>query len=120
MSDIQLTLVPTAENFQLLDIFIGGNGIADHRDLAQLQLPPGLDWRKGVIINGRAPIWLYAYLVHQCHPAAWLAVVDPRQGAVVVEAHHPDAPAVGSIIALDRVQQYLSKHEGETNTAGGI
>jgi CRISPR-associated protein Csx3 len=107
MSNIQLTLIPTQENFQLLDIFIGGNGIADHNDLARLQLPAGVVWRNGVIINGKAPVWLYAWLVHQCHPAAWVGVMDPRLGAVVIEAHHPDAPAVGSVIPLERITPHL-------------
>lgn len=110
MSNIQLTLIPTPENFQLIDIFIGGNGIADHKDLARLQLPAGADWRKGVIINGKAPVWLYAWLTHQCHTAAWVGVMDPRLGAVVVEAHHPDAPAVGSVIPLERITLHLPSH----------
>lgn len=117
MSNIQLTLVPTSENFQLLDIFIGGNGIADYRDLAQLQLPE-LDCTKGVILNGRAPIWLFAYLAHKCHPTAWVAVMDPRQGAIVVEAHLPDAPAEGSLIALDVIKPYLPKPAPKTEEPG--
>jgi CRISPR-associated protein Csx3 len=110
MTNVELTLIPTPEGFQLLDILIGGNGIADHRELSQLELPEDLDWRKGVILNGRGPIWLYAYLAHLCHPAAWLAVMDPRHGAIVVEAHHPDAPPVASTISLDQLQQYLPRH----------
>lgn len=111
-SNIQLTLIPTEENFQLLDVFIGGNGIADHKDLSHLEPPQGIDWRKGVIINGKSPIWLYAWLVHQCHSAVWVGIMDPRLGAVVVEAHHPEAPAVGSAIPLEQIQPYfLSRNE---------
>lgn len=117
MYNIQITLIPTPEDFQLLDMFIAGNGIADPRDLANLHLPPGVDWRKGVIINGRAPIWLYALFVHECHPAVWVAVMDPRHGGVVVEKHHTAAPDVGSVIALDRFQQYLPKHDREGHSA---
>jgi CRISPR-associated protein Csx3 len=117
MSNIQITLIPTSEDFQLLDVFIGGNGIADPQELAEVHLPAGIDWRKGVIINGRGPIWLYAFLVHQCHPAAWVAVMDPRHGAIIVEAHHPAAPAVGSAIPLERFQEYLPKHEAGQRSA---
>ncbi|MCW5968921.1 MAG: CRISPR-associated protein Csx3 [Blastocatellales bacterium] len=109
MSNIELKLVQTPKEFQLLDIFIGGNGIADPAELADLALPAGVDWRKGVILNGRAPIWLYTNLTHQCHPAVWVAVMDPRLGAIVIEAHHPKAPRVGSVIALEEFQPYLSK-----------
>lgn len=117
MSKVEVTLIPTPESFQLLDVFIGGNGIADPQDLALLQLPIGVDWRKGVLISGRGPIWLYAFLVHQCHTAVWIAVMDPRHGAIVVEAHYPAAPAVGSAIPLERFQEYLPKHEAVPHSA---
>jgi CRISPR-associated protein Csx3 len=42
---------------------------------------------KGVIIDGRGPIWAYAMIVHQAHPSAYVATRDPRLGAVVVETH---------------------------------
>jgi len=102
-----VALIQTGEDFQLLDISIGGDGIADPAELSEIRIPDGVDWRKGVIINGRGPIWLYAFIVHQCHPAVWVAVMDPRQGGVVVEAHHPNAPGVGSVIAVERFQKYL-------------
>jgi hypothetical protein len=37
--------------------------------------------------------------------------MDPRHGGVVVEKHHSAAPNVGTVIALERFQQYLPKHE---------
>jgi len=63
--------------------------------------PPQLpDPTKGVVLSGRGPIWLYAYLLHHYHPVPFLAVFDPRlAGAVVVASHHPDAK-VGDIIRL--------------------
>ncbi len=56
-------------------------------DLTSLEWPPGLETRGGVVVSGRAPIWLYAYLVHELHPVAWVACYDPRLGAVVVATH---------------------------------
>ncbi|NER40066.1 MAG: hypothetical protein F6J93_40080 [Oscillatoria sp. SIO1A7] len=43
----------------------------------------------GLILKGRAPTWLYAYLTHKyAHLVAWLAVFDPNQkGAIVVASH---------------------------------
>ncbi len=116
-SMIQITRIPTPEDFQILDVFIGGNGTAIPGDLAAISLPAGIDWRQGVVINGRAPIWLYANIVHQCHPAVWVAVMDPRMGAVVVENHHPAAPNVGTIIPFDLLQQYLPGHPPEQRPA---
>jgi CRISPR-associated protein Csx3 len=55
----------------------------------------------GLILSGRGPVWLYAYLVHLAHPFAWVATHDPRLGgAVVVQRHRADAPALGSVVAL--------------------
>lgn len=111
MSKIRLTVLQTAENFQILDLFIGGNGIAEYAELSELQIPAEIDWRKGVIINGRAPIWLYAFCVHQCHPAAWVAVMDPRHGGIVIESHDVAGPTIGATIPLEILQEYLPKHE---------
>ena len=36
--------------------------------LSSLTLPEGIDPRKGVVISGRAPQWVVAYLTHECHP----------------------------------------------------
>jgi CRISPR-associated protein Csx3 len=43
---------------------------------------------KGVILSGKGPIWLYAFLAHYYHPTAWVATFDPRyMGGVVVQSH---------------------------------
>ena len=68
--------------------------------LSGLPLPAGIDPRKGVLISGRAPVWLYAYLVHECHPTLWVACFDPRLGAVVTSTHST-AVSVGSVIPLE-------------------
>jgi len=49
--------------------------------------PPKVDTRKGVIISGRAPIWLYLWLAHKLHATRWIATYDPRLGAVIVASH---------------------------------
>ncbi len=74
------------ESAQIISIKIPTE-IAKPEDLKGLKLPDGLDFSKPIIIEGRAPIWAYGYLVHECHPAPWCAVFDPRIGAVCVESH---------------------------------
>ncbi|MGB9853119.1 MAG: CRISPR-associated ring nuclease Crn3/Csx3 [Candidatus Kapaibacteriota bacterium] len=106
MKNLKLTLIPTPENFQILDILLENNGIISPIELNQVSLPPSIDWSKGVVIAGRAPIWLYSYLVHQCHPSAWVAVYDPRWGAIVVQHHKTDSPAIGDIIPTDKILKY--------------
>ncbi|WP_026097592.1 CRISPR-associated ring nuclease Crn3/Csx3 [Baaleninema simplex] len=63
------------------------DGIITPADLKNLTLPAGIDFRQGIAIEGKAPIWLYGYLVHECHPAAWVGCYDPRLGIVVVSSH---------------------------------
>jgi len=85
------------ENFQLLQIEF--QGIISPDILKSLQLPSGIDPKMGVVISGRAPIWLYAFLVHELHPTAWVACHDPRLGAVVVVTHSREV-TVGQILDL--------------------
>jgi len=61
---------------------------------------PIVNPRKGVILSGRGPIWLYSYLVHYYHPTLFIATYDPRLGAVVIESHTPKYE-VGNIIKVN-------------------
>ncbi len=61
---------------------------------------PRVNPRKGVVISGRGPVWLYAYLTHEYHHAKWVATYDPRLGAVVVQTHDPAVKA-GDVIEVD-------------------
>lgn len=66
-------------------------------------MPDGMVGSQGVVIEGKAPIWLYSYLVHACHATAWVACYDPRLGdgggAVVVATHNRQV-AVGDVLPL--------------------
>lgn len=110
MQNLKLKLIQTNENFQILDIFLENNGILSPEELCLVSLPHDIDWRKGIVVFGRAPIWLYSYLVHQAHPAAWVAVYDPRYGAVVVEAHKTNSPKVGDIIDPETILKYYKQN----------
>jgi CRISPR-associated protein Csx3 len=110
LKNVTLTLAPTPDAFDVLDILLEGNGLANAADLDALRFPAGLRGDRGVVLNGRAPIWLYARLLHLCEGAPWVATTDPRQGAVVVRATAPDAPAVGSVLPPARVGPWLPRH----------
>lgn len=69
-------------------------------DLADLVLPSGIDTTAGVVLTGRGPIWLYAHLVHELHPTAWVACFDPRLGGAVVVTTHSRQTQVGQVISL--------------------
>ncbi len=74
-------------------------------ELRGLELPPGIDTSGGVVISGRAPVWLYGYLIHQLHPTRWVACYDPRcQGGVVVATHSRQV-TVGQIIVPTKARE---------------
>ena len=84
----------TVVTFQIVD------GVCTPADLQEL-LPPQVSGSKGVVLSGRGPIWLYARLVHEYHPAAWVATHDPRLGGgVVVESHVPGVK-VGEVVPVE-------------------
>ncbi|NJK64879.1 MAG: CRISPR-associated protein Csx3 [Synechococcaceae cyanobacterium SM2_3_1] len=86
--------------FQLLEIELTRpDRLIYPDDLTSLKLPPGMDPRVGTVLSGRAPIWLYTYLAHECHPTAWLACYDPRLGAIVVATHTPKVK-IGQILPV--------------------
>ena len=85
---------------QITIALVSRDRIITPAELSGLALPVGIDPRKGVLISGRAPVWLYAYLVHECHPTLWVACFDPRLGAVVTSTHSQQMQ-VGKIIPLE-------------------
>ncbi len=71
--------------------------------LQHIGLPREVATRRnlGLVISGRGPVWLYAYLVHLAHPFAWVATFDPRlNGGVVVMNHIVGGPTPGSVVEI--------------------
>jgi len=89
--DVKTTVRYTLIEFEL-------PGPIEPKELKSL-IPPTVNFHYGVILSGRGPIWLYGYLIHYYHPAPWIAVHDPRLGAVIVASHRPDLRP-GDIIPL--------------------
>ena len=79
-------------------------------DIAGLHLPR-LDTSRGVILSGKkGPIWLFGFLVHECHPHPFVGIYEPRfKIAVIIERHTPDAPAVGSVLDLSKYAEELDQ-----------
>lgn len=105
MSAIQLKVIPhqTKEGlpYQHLQIQLTAtDGIITPGDLKGLKLPAETQFKQGIVIEGRAPLWLYGYLVHECHAAAWVACFDPRLGAVVVATHTHDV-AISQVLDVE-------------------
>lgn len=110
-ASIQLTLShhETTEGLsyqQLTIALVSRDRIISPHELSGLRLPSDLDPRKGVVISGRAPVWLYGYLVHECHPTLWVACFDPRLGAVVTNTHCEQVH-VGQVISIEMLNLKL-------------
>jgi len=74
------------ENYTLIHFELNGSITPD--ELKNLK-PPEINPKKGVVLSGRGPIWLYCFLSHVYHPTPFVAVYDPRIGSVVVQSHSP-------------------------------
>lgn len=70
--------------------------------------PPVIDGRKGVVLSGQGPIWLYGFLVHRYHAHPWVAVYDRRGGtAVVVESHVAGVGAGDAIPLSNEILKFI-------------
>jgi len=76
------------------------NQLISPADLENLQ-PPEVKGTKGVILSGKAPIWLYGMLIHHYHPTAFIGVYEPRIGGGVVVASHNPAYKIGDVIPME-------------------
>ena len=109
-SSIQLRLsdplrTVAGQCYQLLTIELTSRDrLIEPQDLTDLSLPAGIDTTGGVVITGRAPLWLYTYLVHELHPTAWVACFDPRLGGGVVVATHSRLVHIGQVVPLPQSQ----------------
>ena len=120
MSDVELAIASrkTADGipYQHLHIRItADNGLIVPTDLKDLDFPNDLVRSQGVVLEGKAPIWLYGYLVHECHASAWVGCFDPRLGgdsprsggAVIVETHTPRLD-VGQVLIVEIPDEFYS------------
>jgi len=83
----------------LVSIEIEG-GVCAPDDLKTLSLPdvPGTG---GVILSGRAPVWLFVHLAHHWHVTQWVGTFDPRAGGAIVTSVHSHLPfGVGDVVAV--------------------
>ena len=86
--------------YQVLSVELtSSDRLIEPQDIKNLELPSGIDTTGGVIISGRAPMWLYSYLTHALHPTAWVACYDPRLGAVV-SATNSRQVCIGQVIPV--------------------
>lgn len=56
------------------------------QSLMTLFLPQELDFKREIVFDGSAPLWLFSYLVERCKEAPWIACHNMYNGAVIVES----------------------------------
>jgi len=75
-------------------------------DLKEIKLPDpvkeGIS-HKLLILSGRGPIWLYAFVVHHFHPVRAIAIFDPRLGGAVVVESHSNEFKVGEVVKYENI-----------------
>ncbi len=92
---------PEGLKYQLLFVELTRKDRIIHpEELAEIELPQGIDTTGGVVISGRGPIWLHDYLVHELHPTAWIGCFEPRFNSAIVVATHTSSVKVGQVIPL--------------------
>ena len=84
--------------FSVLSFDLPG-GIITPEQLIKLAVPT-VPLDQGIVISGRGPVWLFAFLAHHFHPARWVATHDPRLGGAVVVQSHVSDTVVGDVIPL--------------------
>ena len=91
--------------YQLLAIeIVAPDRIIEPQDLTTLELPAGIDSAEGIVIEGRAPNWLYSYLLQALPTMPWMATYDPRYGAIVVSARSQQVQ-IGQILEIATAAQ---------------
>ena len=105
---ININLIDTKFDFQILDVQLQDT-ITPH-DIKKLKLPT-TKRSNGLIINGRTPIWLSAYLHSEYKNKIWIAQYDPRYGAIIT--HAKDKKQILEIITNDKIVDYFAVPEKE-------
>ena len=74
----------------------------------RLVIPPPIPVGKVLLISGRGPIWLYAYLVHHyVHLAKAIATYDPKIPGYIVVASHSEDYRPGDVIKHETIMEAM-------------
>jgi len=84
--------------FVIVEFSIEG-GVIEPAELKEI-VPPQVPPKCGVVLSGRGPIWLFCFLAHHFHPAAFIGSFDPRLGAAVITESHVKGIAPGDLIPV--------------------
>lgn len=83
-------------------------------EMLTLEIPQELERIQGIILYGRAPNWLYAYLIERLFSYPWVACFDVRSQSAIVVSSKDSSVAVGDILPI-----YLTKNPSPAIIIGG-
>lgn len=102
-SETPLDIITYAgDNYLHLDVVLSEHYL-DYRPEVEMPLPPcPID--KGIILESKGPLWLYASLARFYHKAPWLGVYQPQPNRVIVAfVRDKTGPhQIGDTFALDK------------------
>ena len=89
------------EKYTLIEFTVGKDCTPDLLEKTTL---PKVDYKKGVVLKGEGPFWLFGLLIHNYHPkqwiCRWIAIFDPSLKEAVVVASNDPSIEVGNSIDL--------------------
>lgn len=82
-------------------------------DLQGLELPAPLLEGQGVVLEGRAPLWVYGYLAQKLiqQQVVWIGCYEPRLLSAVVAVNHTGPRPAGYVLPLDLPASVVHKSE---------
>lgn len=112
--DLSEPLFTQGLQYQVLSINLTANDrLIEPQDIKNLKLPFGVNTGSGIVISGRAPMWVYSFLTRELHPTAWIACYDPRLGAVVSTTSCKQV-CIGQVIPMTaNGRQQTANHEAK-------
>jgi CRISPR-associated protein Csx3 len=116
MSAIQLDLFPhttqDGRSYQHLHIRLTKPKI-DLADLKSVQFPGVVRDGQGVVLEGKAPLWVYGCLFQYCQQAAWVGCYEPRLMGAIVAVERGSSNLLGQVLPLDLPARCFVKTSSE-------
>lgn len=108
---IKLRVIKTKYDFDILDIHLDGN--AHIKMLKDLRIPK-FDNKRGILLNGRAPVWLFLFLFNKLvkRNILYTAVFDPKVGGIVIRAKKK--AGITDKIKISRLVPYINVNPVKT------
>lgn len=95
-------LIKQNEEMALFEFELSKN--LEPEDLKRMVLPdPVKDGlaTKVLVLSGRGPVWLYAFLTHHFHPCKAIAIYEPRLDKAVIVQSHVSNYKAGDLLTLN-------------------